>query len=64
MEISIAIDENLLSVIKASTKKDLRSIVAEALNRWAKENLLRCPLDESYCVSTEPCNNCTKFKKI
>jgi hypothetical protein len=38
-------------------------VVNEALNKWTNDNMFRCPLDENFCASTEPCNNCQKFTK-
>jgi len=63
MELSIKIDEKMLSVIKRHTSRDVSSIIDEALSKWTNENILRCPLDSNFCYSKEPCNNCSKFTK-
>ena len=62
MMINIEIDENTLSLIKNHTEKDVTSIVAEALDKWTRENIFRCPIDEKFCFSKEPCNSCQKAK--
>ncbi len=62
MEVSINVNENWVQQIKRSSKKDLNSIIVEALEQCMKNNLLKCPIDEDYCTFNEPCNNCSKTK--
>jgi hypothetical protein len=63
MEINVEINERTLSLIRSYAKKDVTSIVNEALVKWTHENMFRCPLDENFCSFSEPCNSCPKSKK-
>jgi hypothetical protein len=62
MEISITVEDSLVCLVTSSTKKDINSIIDEALDQWIKRNVLKCPIDGNYCVSRQCCNNCSKFK--
>ena len=63
MEVKIIVDEELVCLINSSTKKDISSVMTEALNQWAKQNITKCPIDEKYCTSKEPCNSCSKINQ-
>jgi len=60
MEISVNVDEKTLTLIKDYFKKDVDSVVNEALSNWTKERVLHCPLDGKDCMRAEPCNSCSK----
>jgi hypothetical protein len=63
MEVSVTVEENVVCLITSTVKKDISVVIAEALEQWMKSNLLRCPIDDSYCKQIEPCNNCSKNKR-
>ena len=62
MEVNVVLDEDLVCLITSSTTKDISSIVTEALSQWARQNLIKCPIDEKYCTNKEPCNHCPKVE--
>ena len=64
MEINVDVNEKTLSLIKGYGKKDVDTIVNEALTKWAGENMFKCPIDEAFCSSMEPCNSCSKSKRV
>ena len=62
MDVNVTVDEELFCLITCSTEKDINSIMTEALRQWVRQNLMKCPIDEKYCTSKEPCNNCSRIK--
>ena len=63
-EVTVKIDDETLSLLKNRVKTEsVSSIVSEAVADWAKAHLLRCPIDEKYCVSDSPCNTCPKAQQ-
>jgi len=64
MEIKVDVNEKTLLLIKGYGKKDVETIVNEALTKWTSENMFKCPIDEGFCTSTEPCNSCSKSKRV
>ncbi len=63
MEVNVTVEDKVASLITSSTKKDMGSVMTEALDQWMKRNLFKCPFDENYCASNEPCNHCSKTHK-
>jgi hypothetical protein len=62
MEVSVTVEESIVCLITSAAKKDMGTVLAEALEQWMKRNLPKCPVDETYCKLNEPCNNCSKIK--
>jgi|WetSurMetagenome_2_1015567.scaffolds.fasta_scaffold658889_1 hypothetical protein len=63
MEVKVEIKDDILELVKSAASEDLSLIINDALFNWAKSNILKCPMDDQYCLRNEPCNNCQKFKK-
>ena len=63
MKIDIDIDEKTVSLLRSCNKKDIASIITEALAKWITENVIKCPIDEDFCIFNEPCNSCPKVNK-
>jgi hypothetical protein len=62
MEVLVNIDEKMIALIENHSKKNLNSIITEALTNWTNQNITKCPVDKNFCNSSEPCNNCPKAK--
>jgi hypothetical protein len=61
--VNVQVDSKLWR-LAASVEKDVSKVVNEALHLWLQRKLIICPVTNSFCTHTGPCNDCDITKKI